>query len=280
MALASLNILFIVVIFMLAHLSETHKSKFLTGLHRWYIYGVVLFMYKQTYLMVRPIHPVDYDALFISIDRWLFGVNPTEWLAQFAHPFLTEMLQVAYSSYYWLFFIFGFEIYRRYPVEKFDAAAFMIVYGFYLSYLGYFTFPAVGPRFTLHSFQSLNTDLPGLLLTEPLRAFVNWGGSVPTNIPNPIGFVQRDVFPSGHTQLSLIVTLLAFRYKLYTRWFFLSLVTLLIIGTVYLRYHYVIDVIAGVFSFGFTIWSGDRIASWWNHWKNASAAIETQTKIT
>ena len=44
----------------------------------------------------------------------------------------------------------------------------------------------------------------------------------------------------------------------------LALGTLLIAATVYLRYHYVVDVAAGVIFFAFTIWSGKKIDAWWN----------------
>jgi len=146
----------------------------------------------------------------------------------------------------------------------------MIVYGFYLSYLGYFLLPAVGPRFTLHTFELLNLELPGLFFTEPLRAFINAGESIPTDIANPVDFVQRDVFPSGHTQLSLVVVYCAFHFKVASRWLLASLATLLVLGTVYLRYHYVIDVIAGVVFFLFTVWSGWKIVAWWDHKRNAT----------
>ncbi|HEY4612618.1 MAG TPA: phosphatase PAP2 family protein, partial [Bacteroidota bacterium] len=55
----------------------------------------------------------------------------------------------------------------------------------------------------------------------------------------------------------------AFRFKLPTRWLLTSLTALLIIGTVYLRYHYVIDVLGGAVFFLITIWSGWRILAWW-----------------
>ncbi len=243
--------------------AETKKTPLLIGLHRWYLYPIVLLVFKELYFMIRPIHPVDYDQLLIEIDRWIFGVDPTVWMGRFAHPLLTEILQISYSSYYVLFLILGIEIYRRHTLKSFDKAGFMIVYGFYLSYLGYFLLPAIGPRFTLHEFHLLSEELPGLLLTEPLRAFVNFGESIPTNVPNPAEVVQRDVFPSGHTQLALIVVYLAFHFKLSTRWLLASLTALLIFGTVYLRYHYAVDVFAGMLFFWFTIWSGHHIEAWW-----------------
>jgi len=213
--------------------------------------------------MVRPIHPVDYDWLFISIDHWMFGVNPTQWAAQFAHPVLTEMFQIAYFSYYILFLMLGIELFRRHTIDEFDYGAFLVVYGFYLSYLGYFLLPAVGPRFTLHNFYALDRELPGLLLTTPMRNFINAGESISSALPNAIQLVQRDVFPSGHTQLTLIVVYLGHLYHLKTRWIMTILGTLLIVSTIYLRYHYVIDLLGGALFFLFTIWSGKKIQAWW-----------------
>lgn len=260
-------------IILLAWAAETWKTKLLIGLHRWYCYPIVLFVFKELYLMIRPIHPVDYDSLFITIDHWIFGVNPTEWLASFSHPVITEILQVAYFSYYLLFIILGVEIYRRYPVERFDHAALMIVYGFYLSYVGYFMLPAVGPRFALHDFSQINLDLPGVFLTNTLRAIIDAGESIPRDIPNPVDFVQRDVFPSGHTQLTLIVLTLAFRERLKSRWLLLALGSLLIVGTVYLRYHYVVDVVAGAVFCWLTFGTGRLIESWWNGPRRLENAI-------
>ncbi len=262
--LVGLNIIIAAVIATLAVLAETRKTPLLIGFHRWYLYPVVLFIFKELYYMIRPIHPADYDWLLISIDRWMFGVDPTVWLSRYATPILTEILQIAYSSYYLLFIVLGIEIYRRHTLKSFDRAGFMIVYGFYLSYLGYFLLPAVGPRFTLHDFAAIDQELPGLLVTGGLRAFVNFGESVPTHVPNPVDFVQRDVFPSGHTQLTLIVLYLAFHFKLSSRWVLMTFGGFLIVGTVYLRYHYVVDVLGGLLFFLFTIWSGHRIEKWWN----------------
>ncbi len=256
------DIAVVMIIFMLAYLAEVKKTKLYIGLHRFYSYLIVLFVFKEIYLMVRPIHPVDYDWLFISIDQWMFGVHPTQWIARFAHPLLTEILQISYFSYYILFIMFGIELYRRYTIEEFDRGAFLVVYGFYLSYLGYFLLPAVGPRFTLHDFSALGQELPGLLFTAPIRDFINAGESISSNLPNAVDMVQRDVFPSGHTQLTLIVVYLGHQYRLKTRWIITVLAGLLIIGTVYLRYHYVVDLLGGAVFFVFTIWSGKRIQVW------------------
>jgi membrane-associated phospholipid phosphatase len=257
------NLACIALIVLLAWLAEEKRTRILIGLHRWYCYAIVIFIFKELYLMVHPIHPTDYDQLLITIDHWMFGVNPTQWLAQFAHPLLTEILQLAYFSYYFLFIILGVELYRRFALEEFDKAAFLVVYGFYLSYLGYFSLPAVGPRFTLHDFSAIDTQLPGIFLTNVLREIINLGESIPPHLPHAADFVQRDVFPSGHTELTIIAMVLGFRYKLKSRWLLAVLGSLLIVATVYLRYHYVIDLIAGGLLAWFTIWSGDKLEAWW-----------------
>lgn len=249
----------------LAHL--TSANKLMRGLHRWYCYPIIIFVFREIYLLVHPIHPTDYDSLLIAVDHALFGVNPTQWLARFSHPLITEILQISYFSYYLLFIVMGVEVYRRYPVERFDHAAFLVVYGFYLSYLGYFLLPAIGPRFTLHDFAQLDHELPGIFFTGPMRAFINAGESIPKDLSLAKELAQRDVFPSGHTQMTLVVIYLAFRNELWSRWFLVVLGSLLIVGTVYLRYHYVVDVVGGVLFFLLTIWSGNKIEGWWTKGK-------------
>jgi membrane-associated phospholipid phosphatase len=258
-----IDVAVIILVFTLVYLAETRKTELFIGFHRFYSYLFVLFVFKEIHLMIRPIHPVDYDRIFISIDRWMFGVNPTQWITQFAHPLITEVLQISYFSYYILFIMLGVELYRRYTIKEFDHGAFLVVYGFYLSYLGYFLLPAVGPRFTLHDFYATNRELPGLLFTPWIRDFVNAGESISFQMANASEFVQRDVFPSGHTQLTLIVAYLAHRYKLKTRWIISVLGGFLIIGTVYLRYHYVVDLLGGALFFIITIWSGKKIQTRW-----------------
>ena len=248
---------------MLAWGVELKSNRILIGLHRWYCYLVILSIFKEIYLMVHVIQPIDFDQWFIAADRWIFGVNPTQWMAQLANPVLTEILQIAYFSYYVLFIILGVELYRRYAIEDFDKAAFLVVYGFYISYLGYFSLPGVGPRFTLHDFSMLNTDLPGLFFTDTLRTIIDAGESIPRSHLNAIDFVQRDVFPSGHTQLTIIVLSLSFRYRLKARWLLLICGSFLIVATVYLRYHYVVDLIAGALIASFTLRSGDKLEGWW-----------------
>jgi membrane-associated phospholipid phosphatase len=234
----------------LAYIDESIRSKVLHWVHDWAAFPFVVFTYKQAYFMIRPIHQGrDYDGLLIMIDRYLFRINSTEWLAGFSNPCLTEVLQIAYSLFYVFFIAVGLELYRKPDLSQFRHFRFAAVYGFFISYIGYLFFPAVGPRFTLYDFSRINIELPGLVLTPALRWFVNIFESIPSGVSNSLALAsaQRDVFPSGHTMMTLVVVVLAFKYKLKVRYYVFCVGMLLIFATFYLRYHYLIDVIAGAF---------------------------------
>lgn len=257
------NIGVIVFAFLISFLEDKQNLKLWRIIHYWYIAPLIFVTFKQIYFMIKPIRGEDYDWLFIKIDYWIFGANPTQVLQEIAFPILTEILQIIYSIFYLLPIILALVLLRKKKYLALDFAIFSIVYGFFLSYLGYFALPGIGPRFTLHNFSELDTQLPGLLLTKYLREFVNLGESISASTTNPAEFVQRDVFPSGHTMITLVVMYLSVRLKSRSRYFFLPAGSLLIIATVYLQYHYVIDLVGGLIFMIFSIWSGKYLFNWW-----------------
>lgn len=93
--------------------------------------------------------------------------------------------------------------------------------------------PAIGPRFTMEHLH--NSALEGLFITAPLQ-----------DLLNRLEGVKRDAFPSGHTAITLLVVYLAWRFEKRLFVVFLPVAGALLFSTVYLRYHYVVDVIAGL----------------------------------
>ena len=257
------NLLIIMLSFFLAYMESKNGNEFWSGVHYWYIVPVVLITFKELYFMIQPIRIYDHDQMFILIDRWIFGTDPTQFLWQISTPWLTEILQFIYGTFYLLPILLGLFLLRKKRYVAMDFAVFIIVYGFYLSYLGYFIWPGIGPRFTLHNFDTINQNLPGLFLTNFLRELVNSGESIPAGTLNPAAVVQRDIFPSGHTMITLIVMYLSVRLKSRSKYFFVPIGTLLIFSTVYLWYHYVIDLIGGLLFMIFALWTGKYIFNWW-----------------
>jgi membrane-associated phospholipid phosphatase len=264
-----LNALICAGVILTAKWDDKTASKLSTGVRYWYNAPLILVTFKEIYTLILPVRGGDFDKILILADRWLFGVSPSIFLMRIANPFLTELLQIVYTSFYILPIVLAGSLYLQGKKEAADYTIFSVVFGFFVSYVGYFMLPAVGPRFTLHNFTATETELPGLLLTGFLREIVNSGESIPRGTINPAAFVQRDVFPSGHTMMTLIVIYLSFRYRDRTRYFLMVTGALLIFATVYLRYHYAIDVIAGAFFMVSSLLIGKTL---YNYLENMRAA--------
>ena len=211
--------------------SRARLSRFVRG---WYPVALIPITYKELSYLIPLIHPRDFDGALAAIDHRLLGVNPTVWLERFTWPPLTEVLQLTYSSYYLLPIILGVVLWRSGRFGEFHFWVFIVVLGFYLSYLGYITVPAIGPRFLPEIVQAQTKPLTGIWLFQPVRAMLDRAEGI-----------TRDCFPSGHTELTLLVLYYAHRFHRKTFWWLLPLGTGVVISTVYLRYHYVVDIVAG-----------------------------------
>lgn len=239
--------------------SKYKGGKIFTLVRRLYIIPIVFFIYSNIHLYIPLINPHDYDKLLIQWDYSIFGVHPTEWLANYASPWLTEYLQFSYMMFYVIPFVIGVEFTLRTKDDRFFEFARIVIFGFFVSYLLYFFMPAIGPRFLLHDFANLNTELPGLFLTNWFRELVNAGGGVFPHTINPAEIVNRDCMPSGHTMMTFISMLLAFRFNSKFKWIILVVGLSLIFATVYLRYHYVVDVFAGIVFALLVLWIEPKV---------------------
>jgi membrane-associated phospholipid phosphatase len=200
----------------------------------WYPVALIPITYKELSYLIPLIHPRDFDTTLAGIDHRFLGVHPTVWLERFLWPPLTEVLQLTYSTYYFLPLVLGVVLWRRRSFQKFHFWVFIAVLGFYLSYLGYITVPAIGPRFLSSIVEAQTIPLTGVWLFGPVREMLDRAEGI-----------TRDCFPSGHTALTLLVLFYARSFHRKVFWWLLPLGTGVIVSTVYLRYHYVIDVVAG-----------------------------------
>jgi len=205
----------------------------------------IILVFDSLGKLVHYINPRDIDPLLIKLDYMLFNGYPTVMLEKIMTPFLTDILQAAYSSYYFLPVTLGVVLKLRKEEEAFDRSLFLIMLCFYLSYIGYMLMPAIGPRFTMNHLQ--HRDLEGLFITAPLQ-----------EILNKLEGVKRDAFPSGHTAITLTVVYLAWRFEKKLFIVFLPVGLALIVSTVYCRYHYVVDVIGGIVLALITIVLGEK----------------------
>jgi len=196
----------------------------------------VILIYESLGDLIQYLQP-DIDLKLIQIDLLIFGVHPTLWMERLITPWFTDLMSLAYISYYFLPVVFIVILYLKDRNLEFSESIFVLTFGYYLSFIGYILFPAIGPRYTLIHLQSI--PLEGNFITDFVRDTLN-----------ALEHNKRDCMPSGHTQIVLIVLYLAYRFERKVFYIYLPIICLLILSTVYLRYHYVIDlIVGGLFAF-------------------------------
>ncbi len=210
----------------------------------------ILLVFDSLEWIVHYVNPEDIDPILIKLDYLIFGNHPTIVLEKIMNPILTDLLQLAYSTYYFIPVSLGVILLYKKQYKEFEKSLFLILLCFYLSYLGYILFPALGPRFYLKELQT--TELQGYIIAQPL-----------IDLLNRLEGIKRDAFPSGHTGVTILVLYLSWKYSRKFFWFALPVVLALIFATVYCRYHYVVDVIAGILLFIVTLIIGEWYYRWW-----------------
>jgi membrane-associated phospholipid phosphatase len=208
----------------------------------WYPLPFVAFSYREMALLIPAIWRTNADARLADLDYRIWHVHPTVWLERIQNPILTEFEQIAYTLFIPAVLFVAVLLWKRGKLPEFQYYAFLIALGYLFSYLGYLAVPARGPRFLLREFQHL--PLQGLWFFNYMQTGLD-----------RLESAHYDCFPSGHTELTILawwgsrmVSNRLFRiYFAYTPF--------LIFATVYLRYHYTVDVFAGAVVAWLLIWS-------------------------
>ncbi len=199
-----------------------------------------LLVYENMHDAVRLIRPDTLDAPLATADAWLFGgVQPTIWLQRWTTRGLVDLMAVAYSSYFFTPTILGMVLYAGGRRREFRELMLVLITTFYLGFLGYILVPAVGP---IHWLRDAYTAPP------VLQGYVYDAAEA---LMNEFRSINRDCFPSLHTAVGTITLVYAWRTRHLTRpgpllaAVYLPLTLALWFSTVYLRYHWVVDVLAG-----------------------------------
>jgi membrane-associated phospholipid phosphatase len=216
---------------------------------------VVPLVFTQVGILIHAVRGADYAATLERIDRALFlGMNPLEALERWSRPIVTEVMQWAYTSY--LLLPIGLVVLMAWKGtgREVSRSLFGLLGSMYLSYVGYFMVPASGPNLhnnlgplcpvdlellPLYRFESA---LPGVWLTGPLREWMFLAE-----------ITKQDCFPSGHVAVAVVCWVLARRIDRRFGFVFALFAVGVVLSTVYLRYHYVVDVIAGLLLAWFSV---------------------------
>jgi membrane-associated phospholipid phosphatase len=173
----------------------------------------------------------DQDAALARIDRVMFfGHDPRVLCEALISRPLSEWLCACYVFYLPLFPIVLAWVFAKKDPAPFRELGFAVTLTLAVGYVFYTIVPAQGPLFLDHFDVSLDAYLGARLKAQLMDR---------TRVP-------RDCFPSLHTGVSLTLLWGAFRHVRPLFWVLAPIVLSIPFACVYLRYHYVIDVIAGI----------------------------------
>ncbi len=215
--------------FVIIRLDDAFDSEVLHFFRYWYQPITYTFFYEAVCSLNHFMIPHNLDPFFQHLDRMLFGMQPSVEMARriSAKP-VAEFMYIFYFSYYLLIPILGFSLYcgRR---RLFPGFLLRVSAVFYVCYVFFVLLPVIGP-------DTMGVAPPPGYIFHDIMAFIYKHGEI-----------GGGSFPSSHVAVALTVTLVAAKYRpRMFRYFFLPDVILLSIATVYLRYHYVVDVFAGI----------------------------------
>ena len=205
----------------------------------------VPFVYESLGVLIAAARGRASDDLLIAADRAILGGDVTVLLQPYVRPGLAAFLYVAYSTYYFMPIVLGAVLWRNAPEEA-RRFIFTLTICFYVSYAGYFTVPAYGPRTALATSHTVPLD------SHPVADAIN-------RTINELEHTKLDAFPSGHTMITVAVLIVAWQRARKVFWILLPIATLLIFSTMYCRYHYLVDVLAGVVLAFATVPLGERL---------------------
>ncbi len=230
---------FTVLTFLMVYQKSTSSGavKFLRSYLHIPFYGIIFSAFQS---FVHKMNPTDYDSLLLKADLTVFGFDITRWFEPFITKGLTEILTLSYFSYYLLPTLTFVMLYFAKEPAAFQKARdylLAIVIGWYGALIFYILLPAAGPDIAFPKHYSVT--LQGLspitnMYLESLGKYLRES------------FV-RNTFPSMHFGIILITNYFAYRFK--RKYFYfvtLPLGILLAIATVYLRQHYLIDLVGSL----------------------------------
>jgi hypothetical protein len=223
-------------------------------LYRLAIYGTVQLSYFFFHDLLPVVNPGSLDLDLYHLDVAAFGFEPAMLFDAFVRPLTTEWFAFFYFGYFFLLALHVIPILMfskdQRVLSEFALGmliVFCIGHTIYMLVPGYGPYKAMADRFE-HPF-------PHGMWLDMVMATVHAGGA------------QKDIFPSLHTAAPTFLALYSFRHrhKLPYRYTW-PLVTFfavnIIIATMFLRWHYIIDVIAGMTLATFAILMSVRVVHW------------------
>ncbi len=215
------------------------QASFASGL----VYRITLFLavflsYFQLRWILPAVSPHTLDADLLAFDLRVFGYEPSIAWDAYVTPRTTEWFAFFYFGYFFLLAAHVLPI-MLIGKDPFRTAHFALglFFVFCTGHLLYMVVPGWGPYHLLAG--KFEHPLEGGLFWRLVKATVDAGGS------------QKDIFPSLHTATPTYFAIFSYLHRRslpfrFTWPIVAFAATQIVIATMFLRWHYLIDIVAGL----------------------------------
>lgn len=198
-----------------------------------FLFVLVIFYNIQD--MIFLLNPQDIHQALVGLDGKLFGVQPVVWMEQFYHPRLTDWFAFSYLNYYVMTLLLLALLYQKGEFHNFRTIMVTMMISYYIGFVSYVFFPASSPYLVIPELFEIDIWLDS--------SFISW---ITYSLVEMSPHRVRDAFPSMHNAIVLLTMIMAWRYHRKFFWLQLPLALSLPVATVYLRYHFVVDIIGAL----------------------------------
>ena len=213
-------------------------------------YPVLLYtgFYRETGMLNQMAYTGYFDGALFKLEHRLFGCQPSlRFMLALPQRWVGEVFYCSYFSYYLMITGVGLALFLR-ERRQFQHYVSVVSFVFYVCYLAYIFVPVIGPRIG-------QRDMVPVELPPEVPAQAEW--AIPETVQGGVFYrVMEFIYyhfetpgaalPSSHVAIALTTVYFSFLYLRKIRWPHLVLALLLCASTVYGRYHYVVDVAAGI----------------------------------
>jgi membrane-associated phospholipid phosphatase len=198
----------------------------------WYPHLFFLFCFEELAFLMTLFTPRWQDAKLIAFDHWLTGVHPSVYLERFATPFRNDVMQLIYFTYFTYLLLVGLALYLRNDWRGYWSVMTYSMVGYMIGYFIAMFFPIESPWFSMLGWWK--APLAGGPFTAMMSFIEHYGR------------VRGAAFPSAHVSGATAALWGAWKYRRWLFWALLPFYLAMCFSTVWGRYHYLADVLAGI----------------------------------
>jgi hypothetical protein len=237
----------------LASVRATKPSRTASTFYRLSLIALAVATYVELRWILPVIAPGSVDADLLAFDLRVFHVEPALAWDHLVTPPTTEWFAFFYYSYFFILAIHAVPIAVGFddgPDLREFALGLLALYC--IGHVTYVLVPALGPHVHVQGFRN---QLEGGVFWQLVKDMVEGAGA------------GKDVFPSLHTAAPLFLALYGYRHRARRPFRYVWPITAffslqIIVATMFLRWHYLVDIVAGI-ALAVGVWIiAPRVVAW------------------